>query len=120
MGIRNGKKTTTKNVKRIGKHSELLAITSDPLAYARKQVEEYNKEYKEGKIEMSFKVDINEKLAATGNTASQSAVLNVGYFIFQKIYHVLKLKEFFDEIQDHSKATYDCNNINRFLTLARI
>ena len=57
MGIRNGKKTTTKNVKRIGKHSELLAITSDPLAYARKQVEEYNKEYKEGKIEMSFKVD---------------------------------------------------------------
>jgi hypothetical protein len=120
MGIRNGKKTTTKNVKRIGKHSELLAITSDPLAYARKQVEEYNKEYKEGKIEMSFKVDINEKLAATGNTASQSAVLNVGYFILQKIYHDLKLKEFFDEIQDHSKATYDCNNINRFLTFARI
>jgi hypothetical protein len=25
QGIRNGKKTTTKNVKRIGKHSELLA-----------------------------------------------------------------------------------------------
>lgn len=25
-GIRNGKKTTTRNVKRIGKHSELLAI----------------------------------------------------------------------------------------------
>jgi len=35
MGIRNGKKTTTKNVKRIGKHSELLAITNDPLAYAK-------------------------------------------------------------------------------------
>ena len=34
QGIRNGKKVTTKNVKRIGKHSELLAITDDPLAYA--------------------------------------------------------------------------------------
>ena len=40
MGIRNGKKTTTKNVKRIGKHSELLTITDDPLAYAKKQVED--------------------------------------------------------------------------------
>lgn len=38
MGIRNGKKTTTKNVKRIGKHSELLAITDDPFTYAKEQV----------------------------------------------------------------------------------
>lgn len=52
MGIRNGKKTTTKNVKRIGKHSELLVISPDPLAYAKKQVEEFNREYKEGKIDM--------------------------------------------------------------------
>ena len=35
MGIRNGKKTTTKNVARIGKHSELLKITDDPLSYAK-------------------------------------------------------------------------------------
>lgn len=120
MGIRNGKKTTTKNVKRIGKHSELLAISSDPLAYAKKQVEEFNKEYKEGKIDMSFKVDLNEKLTDTGDTASKSAVLNVGYFILQKIYHDLKIKDFFREIQGRSKITFDCNAINRFLTFARI
>lgn len=120
MGIRNGKKTTTKNVKRIGKHSELLAITSDPLAYAKKRVEEFNKEYKEGKIDMSLKVNLNEKLTATGDIASKSTVLNVGYFILQKIYHDLKVKDFFREIQDHSKATFDCNTINRFLTFARI
>ena len=47
-GIRNGKKTTTRNVHRIGKHLELLAITSDPLAYAKNQVVEYNKIHKEG------------------------------------------------------------------------
>ncbi|MFQ7552697.1 MAG: hypothetical protein ACLRMZ_23350 [Blautia marasmi] len=46
MGIRNGKKTTTKNVKRIGKHSELLAITDDPFAYAKEQVALFNEEYK--------------------------------------------------------------------------
>lgn len=31
QGIRNGQKTTTRNVKNFGKHSELLKITDDPL-----------------------------------------------------------------------------------------
>ena len=42
QGFRNGSKTSTRNVKRIGKHSELLAITDDPLAYAMEQVAKYN------------------------------------------------------------------------------
>ena len=119
-GIRNGSKTTTKNVKRIGKHSELLAITPVPLEYARKQVEEFNREYKEGRIDLSFNVDFNEKLAATVNTASKSTLLNTGYFILQKIYQDLGLKDFFQDIQDNSKMSFECNTINRFLTFARI
>ena len=43
-GIRNGKKTTTKNVVRIGKHSELLKTTADPLAYAIDEFKRYNEE----------------------------------------------------------------------------
>lgn len=119
-GIRNGKKTTTRNVHRIGKHLELLAITPDPLAYAKRKVEEYNEEHKAGKIGMSFEVDFNEKLTYTGDIASKSSSLNVGYFILQKIYHDLKLQDFFREIQDNSKVSFDCNTINRFLTYARI
>lgn len=46
LGIRNGKKTTTKNIARIGRHSELLRITDDPLSYAREQVAKYNEEAK--------------------------------------------------------------------------
>lgn len=120
MGIRNGKKTTTKNVKRIGKHSELLAITSDPLAYAKKQVEEFNREYQEGKIDMSLKVNFNEKLSASDNVASKSTLLNIGYFFLQKIYGDLKLKDFFRTLQDNSKVSFDCNDINRFLSFSRI
>ena len=45
-GYRNGKKTTTKNIARIGKHSELFKITDDPLAYAKEQVAKYNEEEK--------------------------------------------------------------------------
>jgi len=120
MGIRNGKKTTTKNVKTIGKHSELLAITPDPLSYAREQVDEFNREYKKGKIDMSFKIDFAEKLVPTSNITSKSSVLNVGYFILQQIYHDLKIKDFFQTIKNDSKATFDCDTINRFITFARI
>lgn len=120
MGIRNGKKTTTKNIKRIGKHSELLSITSDPLSYAREQVALFNKEYKEGKADFSFKIDFSEKLTFTNDTASKSTLLNVGYFILQSIYHDLRIKDFLSQIQDASRVTFDCDTINRFLTFARI
>ena len=120
MGIRNGKKTTTKNVKRIGKHSELLAITPDPLAYAKEQVTLFNEEYKKGKANLSFQVDFSQKLSFSGLTASKSELLNVGYFILQQIYHDLGIKEFITQIQDNSKVTFDCDTINRFLTFARI
>ena len=120
MGIRNGKKTTTKNIKRIGKHSALLAITSDPLVYAQEQVLLFNQDYNEGKVDMNFKVDFNEKLTSTTDIASKSTLLNVGYLILQKIYQDLRVKDFFANLQTSSKITFDCDTINRFLSFARI
>jgi len=120
QGIRNGSKTTTHNVKKIGRHLDLLAITDDPLTYANEQVDEFNKEYKDGKVELSLKIDFEEKLTATGDIASKSALLNIGYFILQRIYHDLKLGSFFFETGRGTKATFDCNTVNRFLTFARI
>ncbi|CDX02592.1 Hypothetical protein DPCES_4638, partial [Desulfitobacterium hafniense] len=52
QGFRNGKKTTTKNVAKIGKHSDLLMITEDPLSYAREQIQKYNEELKNNKVSM--------------------------------------------------------------------
>lgn len=46
QGYRNEKKTSTCNVAVIGKHSELLKITDDPLAYAKQKFAEYNEEMK--------------------------------------------------------------------------
>jgi len=119
-GFRNGDKVTSKNIARIGKHNDLLLITDDPLAYAKEQVEKMNREYAEGKIELKFTVDFNEKLTATGDTASKSAALNVGYFILQKIYHDLGISGFFTEVARNRKFTYDLNCVNRFLTFARV
>ena len=120
VGFRNGKKTSTRNVMRIGKHSELLAIDPDPLAYAKRKVLEANEARKNNKLSMSFEIDFNEKLTATSDTASKSNLLNTGYFILQKIYHDLAVADFFKAVQPNHKATFPCNDINRFLTYARI
>lgn len=119
-GIRNGPKTTTKNIKRIGRHLDLLAITDDPLAYAKEQVALFNKEFSEGKIEIGLNVDFNEKLTATTNISSKSTSLNVGYFVLQKIYQDLNIKQFIQGIQENTKTTFDGDDVNRFVTFARI
>jgi len=85
--ILNGKKTSTRNVAKIGKHSALLAIDLDPLAYAKRQVLKANLAQKNNKVSMNLEIDFNEKLSATGDIASKSNLLNTGYFILQKVYH---------------------------------
>ncbi|HKM04920.1 MAG TPA: IS1634 family transposase [Lachnospiraceae bacterium] len=119
-GYRNGKKTTTKNIARIGKHSELLKITNDPMAYAKKQVEKYNDEEKNSKITMEVKIDFNEKIKVCNDPASSSTNLNIGYLYLQQLYHELEIGSFFSKITSDSKITFDPNTVNRFLTFARI
>ena len=60
QGIRIGKKTTTKNVKKFGKHSELLKITDDPLAYVKAEIEKMNEEQRVEKVSYELTADINE------------------------------------------------------------
>ena len=119
-GYRNGKKTTTKNIARIGKHSELLLITDDPLAYAREQVARYNEEEKNGRVPMEVKIDFNEKIKISNDLVSSSTNLNIGYLFLQKLYHDLEIGSFFRSITNDSRITFDPNLVNRFLTFARI
>ena len=120
-GIRNGKKTTTKNVVRIGKHSELLKTTTDPLEYAKKEVQRYNEELKNNQtVALDFKFDFNEKITYQDDIVSTSKLLNIGYFFLQQIYHDLKIGSFFKSITKDAKIQFDPNQVNRFLTYSRI
>ena len=120
QGIRNGKKTTTRNVKNFGKHSELLKITDDPLAYVKKEIQKMNEEYRVGRVEYDFKTDFNERVEHTDDEASASKALNIGYFYLQEILQHLELKNFFHVITAGRKITFDCYTVTRFLIYARI
>ena len=120
QGFRNGKKTTTKNIKRLGKHSELLLITDNPLEYAKNEVKKMNEEYRSGRFEFIVTMDFNERIPSTDSPCSNSTSLNIGYLYLKNIYAKLNLSDFFKSVSSDRKITYDCNKICQFLTYARI
>ncbi len=119
QGFRNGKKTTTKNIKRLGKHSELLLITDDPLEYAKNEVKKMNEEYRSGRSEFIVTMDFHERIPSTDSPCSNSTSLNIGYLYLKNIYAKLNLSDFFKSVSSDRKITYDCNKICQFLTYAR-
>ncbi len=120
-GYRVGKKVTTKNVFRIGKHSELLKITEDPLEYAKKTVAEYNeKEKNDNKITREVNIDFSERLKMTDDPVSKSLRRNIGYFYLQAVYQKLGIRDFLKKVCEDRKITYDPDEVMRFLTYARI
>ena len=120
QGFRNGKKTTTKNIKRLGKHSELLLITDNPLEHAKNEVKKMNEEYRSGRSEFIVTMDFNERIPSTDSPCSNSTSLNIGYLYLKDIYAKLNLSDFFKSVSSDRKITYDCNKICQFLTYARI
>lgn len=120
QGIRNGKKVTTRNIKRFGKHSELLKITDDPLTYVKNEIQKMNEEYRVGKVEHTISTDYNERVEKTDDAASSSTSLNIGYFFLQYLMSGLQLRDFFKEKTFARKMTFDCYTILRFLVYSRI
>ncbi|OLA93950.1 MAG: hypothetical protein BHW64_05755 [Candidatus Melainabacteria bacterium LEY3_CP_29_8] len=121
LGIRNGKKTTTKNIATIGKHSELLAITDDPLAYAKAQVAKYNEAMeKKNQVSMEVLLDFSEKVKSSEKVVSESTRKAVGYFYLAHLYRKLEIQQFFQEKTKDRKFTFSPDLVNRFLTYARI
>ena len=121
IGIRNGKKVTTKNIAKIGKHSELLKITDDPLAYAKEQVAKYNEEAKKNnKVDVEVHFDFAEKIRSSENVVSESTLKDIGYLYLQRLYYQLEIDKFFNEKSKGRKFTFNPDLVNRFMTYSRI
>ena len=121
FGVRNGKKVTTKNIAKVGKHSELLKITDDPLAYAKEQVAKYNEEAKKiNKVDMELRLDFAEKIKSTDETTSASTLKNTGYLYLQNLYYQLEVDKFFNNVSKNRKFNFNPDLVNRFMTYSRI
>ena len=120
VGIRNGKKVTTKNVERIGKHSELLKITDDPLKYARQKVKEYNDNLKNSRVEYNITIHFDDKVINRGNIVSRSTCRNIGYLYLKEIYSSLKLSGFFEKVCSDRRIAFHPDMINMVLAFSRI
>ena len=120
QGLRNGKKVTTKNVRRFGRHSELLESHDDPLAWVKSEIAKMNEEYRVGKCDVSFTIDFNQKVDSSDSEASKSTTLNTGYLYLKYIYDQLDLKSFFKKKCVGRKMKFNPDEINSFLTYARI
>lgn len=119
-GYRINGKVTTRNVKKFGKHSELLKITDDPLAYVKDQIKQMNEEYRVGRLSLQITTDFNQKIEHTDKEASLSTAKNIGYFFLQYFFGALDLKKFLSDIKINRRMTYDPYTILRFVTFSRI
>ena len=118
VGIRQGKKTTTKNIARIGKHSELLKDHSDPLAYAREYVRKLNEQME--MVDITLYLNFAHKLLPSDDDVSRSLVFNIGYLVLDRIYRDLNIRTALEKTMSETRATFDLNQIVRFLVFDRI
>ena len=110
--IRIGKKTTTKNIKRIGKLSELSKIFDDPIAHFKDEAKRLTEE---DKVEHNFK--IQPKLLLD---PSKTKKIQLGYVFPQYVYYSLGINDIMRKIHNESSIDYDFNRIVRDLVIGRI
>lgn len=121
VGVRNGKKVTSKNVKKFGKRSELLKITDDPVSYVKEQIRIINEAEKNGHQELTLHLDFNEKITSDlSRSVSPLNTRNIGYFYLQHIYRQLDVKSFFRNVTENSRISFNPDLVNRFLVYDRI
>lgn len=112
VSIRKGKKTTSKNVRRIGRLSELKKEYTDPIAHFRAEAKRLTDE---GKSEPSFEIPANVML-----DPMKKRRIMLGYIFPQSVYYSLGLDMVMRGIRNESKATYDFNRIMRDLIIGRV
>lgn len=73
--------------RRIGKYSELLSITDDPLQYAKDYVAKLNEDNKKEKESMniSMLIDLSKKFAYSSDIIAKSKVIKICYICLQSV-----------------------------------
>jgi len=110
-------KRTTKIVEKLGTVEELQKKLNgeDPIKWAKKYIEELNKEEKKEKHDVIVKCSSSKII-----TKDDQRFFNGGYLFLQQIYYALGLHKICDEISDKYKFTFDLNSVFSRLSYGRI
>lgn len=117
--IREGKKTKTVNVKRLGTYNSLISEHEDPESYCRSLVEAANKEFQSEILNYEETVDFTEILNGDENESSPT-YKNIGYLYLNNIFDQLKIRSFIKEQTASSKIKYDLTAALKLLVFSRI
>lgn len=118
-GVRRNGKCTTENIRQIGKHSELIKLHKDPLAYCREYAKQITLEEKKKNAE-TFTIQLSCAEQNQETKVSKKKDLNVGYFYLKSILDDLNLRSFFREKTEDRKIEFHPLLVTQFLTYARI
>ena len=112
----NGK-NTSRIIEKLGNEQEVLKKSNgkDPVAWAKKYVDELNKK----ELENSRKIII-EKSQNVQIPMNQQNIFNCGYLFIEKIYYELKLNNICNNISKKYNFNFDLNDILSKLVYGRI
>lgn len=110
-------KRSTKVYKRLGNEQEILKISNGipPLEWAKRQVEELNKQQKEKTLKI-----IAEFSESNIIEKDKQNLFNCGYLFLQDIYYSLGLNQICEKISENYRIKYDLNSILSNLIYTRI
>lgn len=110
----NGK-STTKIVEKLGNYNDLSKIHKDPIAWAKRYVEELNQKEAEAQNAVTIKCFPSEQMEK-----DRQNVYDGGYLFLQKIYYELRLDFICRKISEKYKFEYNLNEILSRLVYGRI
>jgi len=115
--VRDGKKTTTKNVEKLGTVDMVKKRCGDmdPYVWMNQYVQELTAKEKEANRPVIIQFSSVKPVSK-----SYRRSVNIGYFVLQKLYYALGLDDICFHIQESSKAEFDLNAILSMLVYSRV
>jgi len=108
------KKVRTKTIRTIGYADEFIDQYADPIAHFKEVARQMTEEEK-AQRKVSFTIDMNEELPEDADSRK-----NLGYAAILKIYHDLKLNQYFSNIARNHEFEFNTNSIMILLIISRI
>lgn len=111
------RKNTSRIIEKLGNTEEVTRKSNgeDPIAWAKKYVEELNKAEKENNLKILI-----EKSTSTLIPKDEQNLFNCGYLFLEKLYYELGIAQICKTISEKYKFEYDLNNILSRLIYGRI